>query len=86
MYKRINVTLPEETVRLLDRVADKGDRSRFIDAAIKRYIDDVGRAELRKQLKAGALRDAEQDLELAAEWFPLDEEAWQKHRLRRASA
>ena len=29
--QRINVSLPEETLRLLDRVAGKGDRSRLID-------------------------------------------------------
>ena len=28
MYKRINITLPESTVRLMERVANKGERSR----------------------------------------------------------
>jgi CopG family transcriptional regulator / antitoxin EndoAI len=31
MHRRLNITLPEETVRLLDRVAKSGDRSRLID-------------------------------------------------------
>lgn len=31
---------------------------------------------LREQLKAEALASAESDLEIVAEWFPLEEEAW----------
>ncbi|MGH6961988.1 MAG: hypothetical protein ACREE7_16015 [Dongiaceae bacterium] len=75
VMKRINVTLPERTVRLLDRVAPKGDRSRFIDRAVRRYIETVGRDNLDRQLAEGARRRAERDLGLAADWFMLEEEA-----------
>ena len=78
MHRRINITLPEETMRLIDRVAPKGDRSRLINEAVKRYVRQVGRAEIRKRLKEGAIREAELDLKLAAEWFPVDDEAWQR--------
>ena len=76
MHRRINVTLPEETVKLIDRVSQKGDRSRLIDHAIRRYIREAGRANLRKRLKEGALRRAPRDQKLAEEWFLLEEEAW----------
>jgi hypothetical protein len=33
-------------------------------------------ARLREQLKAGYRANAERDLAMAAEWFPLEEEAW----------
>jgi CopG family transcriptional regulator/antitoxin EndoAI len=75
MHQRVNITLPEDTLRLIDRVATKGDRSRFIDIAVKHYVDAIGRANLRKQLKEGAVRHASRDLSLAQEWFPLEEEA-----------
>ena len=78
MHKRINVTLPEETVKLINQITKKGDRSRFIDQAVKRYVDEVGRENLRKRLKEGAIKRAERDLTLASEWFALDEETWQK--------
>ena len=78
MHQRINITLPEETIRLIDRVAEKGDRSRFINEAMKSYIKEVGRANLRKRLKEGAIHEAELDRRLAEEWYTLDEEAWQK--------
>jgi len=76
MHRRINITLPEETVRLIDRVSEKGDRSRLINKAVKRYVADARRAYLRKRLKEGALRRAGRDLRLAEESFFLEEEAW----------
>ena len=78
--QRINVSLPEETLRLLDRVAGKGDRSRFIDQAVRYYIDEKGRRALKKRLKEGAIRRAERDLQLTEEWFPLEEEVWNEGR------
>ena len=80
VHQRINVSLPEETLRLLDRVAGKGDRSRLIDEAVRYYIDDKGRSSLKKRLKEGAIRRAARDLHLTEEWFPLDEEAWNEGR------
>jgi CopG family transcriptional regulator / antitoxin EndoAI len=76
MYRRINITLPAKTVQLIDRVSKKGNRSRLIDKAVRRYVTDSRRANLRKRLKEGALRHAERDLSLAEESFFLEEEAW----------
>jgi CopG family transcriptional regulator/antitoxin EndoAI len=75
MYRRLNITLPEQTVRLVDRVARERGRSRFINLAVRHYVEAVGRANLRKRLKEGALRRAERDLRLAEEWFALEVEA-----------
>jgi CopG family transcriptional regulator/antitoxin EndoAI len=77
MRQRINITLPKETVQLIDRVAKKGDRSRVIDLAVRQFVTSRSKANLRKQLKEGYTRWAEHDRELAETWFPLDEEAWQ---------
>ena len=77
MHRRLNITLPEETVKLLDRAAPKGDRSRLIAEAIRSYVREAGRANLRKRLREGAMRRAERDRRLAEEWFLIDEEAWQ---------
>jgi CopG family transcriptional regulator / antitoxin EndoAI len=76
--KRINVILPKTTLEVLAKVAPRGDRSRFIDRAIKQYVASHGRQHLRERLKQEALANAERDLAMAAEWFPLEEEAWQK--------
>ncbi|HEV1288068.1 MAG TPA: hypothetical protein VNU44_22270 [Bryobacteraceae bacterium] len=78
MSKRINIVLPDTTVKVLDRVAPKGDRSRFISQAVLHYVETVGKRSLKEQLKAGYQANATRNLELAAEWFPLEEEAWRR--------
>ena len=80
MSKRINIMLPEKTLAVLDRVAPRGNRSSFVSRAVLHYVETQGRQSLRGQLKAGYLANAEENLKIAAEWFPLEEEAWQKHQ------
>lgn len=74
MHRRLNITLPEETVRLIDRVAKKGNRSRLISDAVRRYVRELGRANLRRRLKEGARRRAARDRALAQDWFALEDE------------
>jgi len=80
MSVRINVILPDETVQLLDRVAPEGNRSRLISDAVMDYVSSRGRSNLAAQLKAGALANAVRDTSIAEEWFPLEEEAWQRQQ------
>lgn len=74
-HKRIDITLPESTVRLIDRVADKGTRSYFIDQAIHFYVSTQSRQNLRNQLKEGALQRTKRDLQLAEDWFNLEHDS-----------
>ena len=76
MQQRINVSLSEEAVKLLDRLAPKGDRSRFLDELVKRTARD--RTKLRARLQDGYIKRAERDRELAAEWDPVADEVWQR--------
>lgn len=78
-YKRLNITLPESTVALLETVADKGERSIFIDTAIKSYIKQTKQKTLRESLKTGAIARSRRDLSLTEEWFDVEEELWQKN-------
>jgi CopG family transcriptional regulator/antitoxin EndoAI len=73
--KRLNITLPDETVRLMDRLAGKGRRSNLIDRAVRRYVTEQSRANLRKRLAVGYKANADEDLRLAEEWFPVEEQA-----------
>lgn len=76
MSKRINVILPESTLAILDRVAPKGQRSQFVSQAVLHFVETQGRNALRGRLKREALANAERDLAMAAEWFPLEEESF----------
>ena len=71
-YARVNITLPKETVRLIDRVTRKTNRSGFVDRAVRFYIEKSGRKNLAGQLRAGAEAWAKRDLDIAKEWFPID--------------
>lgn len=76
-HKRVNVSLPQDTLQLLDRLVEKGNRSAFLNRAVRFYVNEVGRANLRKELRRGALVRASRDLSLTQEWFPIDEEVMQ---------
>lgn len=73
---RLNITLPQKTINLLERAAPKGSRSRFIADAIENYLNSMGRNNIRALLKDGALRRAERDQQLTEEWFLIDEKTW----------
>jgi CopG family transcriptional regulator/antitoxin EndoAI len=81
-HKRIDITLPEATVRLIDRVADKGTRSYFIDQAIHFYVSTQSRQNLRNQLKEGALQRTQRDLQLAEDWFDIENELWREKKAK----
>jgi hypothetical protein len=78
MAQRINVVLPEATVRTIDRLARPGQRSRFIDRAVQHYVATASAEALQGRLKQAALRDRDLDLEIAGDWFAVDQEQWQK--------
>ena len=75
MSKRINIVLPDRTLAVLDRVAPKGNRSQLISRAVLYFIRSQGKKILHERLKQEAIANAGRDLEMAAEWFPLEEEA-----------
>jgi len=75
-HKRIDITLPRQTISLLEKISKKGDRSRFIDEAIRFYAKNINRAKLRKDLEEGAIKNAKLNLTIAKEWFPLENEVW----------
>lgn len=77
-FKRVDITLPRETVKLLESISKKGDRSRLVDQAIRFYAKEMSRANLRKLVKEGAIENAARDLSIAQEWFPLENETWSK--------
>ena len=78
-HKRINITLPESTVAMLESVAGKGDRSRLIDEAVRLYVEELKQKSLKQQLEEGAIARAERYLKMSQEWSHLEDEVWQKY-------
>ena len=75
--KRVNITLPPETLNLIERVS-KDNRSKFINRAVKLYANRLERARLKQGLKQAYLERARQDLAIAQEWQPIEREIWEK--------
>ena len=86
MPQQLQIVLPEDTIHLIDRLTKNNDspeeilrlRSDFINEAVKFYIAEKQRENLKQQLKKGAIQRAKRDLGLVEEWFELEEEAWQR--------
>ena len=71
-YKRVNITLPAQTLKRLRHVSPERSRSRFIAEAIDFYLKEKQRSEVRVLLQDGALQRAKRDRTLAENWFTLD--------------
>ena len=86
MSRRLNITLPDDTIRVLDNVAPRGNRSRVISEAVMHYISCRAKNNLAEQMRRGYAENAERDLQIAQEWYPVEEETWQtsvRHRENR---
>ena len=71
MHKRINITLPEQTVHLIDRFVKKGERSTLINQAVQIHLSKLEKKKIREGMKESAIKNAERDRRLAEEWFTL---------------
>jgi hypothetical protein len=76
--KRINIVLPEATIRTIDRMAVPGERSRFIDQAVRHYVANQSAEALRARLEQATIRDRDLDREIASDWLAVDQEIWQR--------
>lgn len=75
--KRVNITLPPETLELIDQVS-KDNRSEFINRAVRLYVNRLERARLKQRLKETYLERAKEDLAIAQQWEPIERELWKK--------
>lgn len=85
MNRRLNISLPEETIRTIDMVIQDGefsgdiigDRFAFVNEAIQYYIEQKIEQKtltnLNEQLKEGAIKRAQRDLKLALYWNDKEE-------------
>ena len=76
MYHKMNITLSDQTAHLLEQLTDRMSKKRFIEDAVKYYIDHIGKSKIREQLKQGARERAERDLKLSQEWDDLEDKIW----------
>lgn len=73
MYQKINITLHQQTINMIEQIANKHNRSSFIDEAVRYYIEHIKKVKLREQLKEGAINRAERDLKISKELNDLED-------------
>lgn len=69
--ERLNITLPTNTVKLIDRVWRKKhfkSRSAFLNEAARRYATRLNKATLIRQLRSGYKANVINDADLVNEW------------------
>ncbi len=75
---KITVTMPAELAEKLRQIAGGRQQSRFVTEATRRAIEEVEKERLREELARGYQANAALDREMAEEWRPLEEEAWDR--------
>jgi metal-responsive CopG/Arc/MetJ family transcriptional regulator len=55
MSTRINIVLPDRTLKVLDRVAGKSGRSRYVSEAVLFYVQTQAFSDLQRRLDQGIL-------------------------------
>jgi CopG family transcriptional regulator/antitoxin EndoAI len=78
MNKRINIVLPQATIQSIDRMVKPGQRSGFINQAVQHFVANRSTEAIRAKLERAAVRDQDIDRQVAADWFAVDQEAWQR--------
>jgi len=74
--KRLNITINESTWLELKKEIPRMQRSFFIDKALRAYLVNKKKNEIKEALVKEALENQDQDVEVANEWFEADQESW----------
>ena len=72
--------LPDSTLKVLDRVASKGERSRFVSEAVLYFVRAHSAQTLRDKLRDGYQANTKNSLQLAEDWLPIDNDIWQNQK------
>jgi metal-responsive CopG/Arc/MetJ family transcriptional regulator len=78
---RVNMTLPEDVVKLLNKKAKPGEKSAYIAEAIRQYARKESQEELMNRMIEGYITTAEEDLALyreleGSEGDGIEDETW----------
>ncbi|MGE4547670.1 MAG: hypothetical protein AB7E28_07860 [Desulfurella sp.] len=74
MVRRLNITIPEDIVKKLDKISNK---SRFIAEAVKEKLDELEMQELERLLIEGYKAVKEEDRAVNKEWEEITLEGWE---------
>ena len=76
---RMNITIPEQLARKLDRLVSPRRKSRFIVQSLEEYIHRMEREELKAKLKEGYKVRGDEGLRIAEDFRKVDLEGWDEY-------
>ena len=76
---KLNITIPEELARQLDKLAGRRKKSRFIAEALRQRIGEIQERELNQILEEGYKARKQESLSIAKEFEPVDLEGWDEY-------
>jgi len=76
---RLNITIPEELARELDKLVGQRNKSRFISDALRQRIKEIQQRELDKKLEEGYKARKEESLSIAEGFEAADLEGWDEY-------
>jgi len=76
---RLNITLPEELVRQIDKLVKPGQKSSFIAETLKEKIERIQSEKLQKMLEEGYKARNSESRSIAEEFRTIDLEGWDEY-------
>jgi len=76
---RMNITIPEDLARQLDRLVDSRKKSRFIAETLQERVKKIEKEKLQKMLVEGYKRRKEESLSISRDFESIDLEGWDEY-------
>jgi len=76
---RLNITIPEELARQLEKLVGPRNKSHFIAEALKQRIGEIQEEELNKILEEGYKARKQESLSIAKDFEAVDVEGWDEY-------
>lgn len=81
-HKRVTFSFSIELIKLLNEIVANSKKSSFVENAVFEYIKKIKGDELNNRLKEGYMAAAKQDLEITQEFYPAEQECYEKQVLK----
>ena len=76
---KLNITIPEELARQLEKLAGSRKKSRFIAEALRKKIGEIQEQELNKILEEGYKARKQESFSIAKDFESVDLEGWDEY-------
>lgn len=76
--RKVELVLPENLLEKVDSIAEKENmtRSEYMENAVRYYIEERERRELREQMISGYQEMADINLKISEEFYAAEQELW----------